>query len=49
MARRLQEMEINDGLSQEERDRLMAIETQDKELAKMLQERVRFTLYLQIS
>lgn len=44
LARRLQEMEINDGLSQEERDRLMAIEAQDKELAKMLQERVRFIL-----
>lgn len=33
-------MESHDGLSQEERDRMLAIEAQDKELAKMLQERV---------
>ncbi|XP_017491556.1 PREDICTED: putative uncharacterized protein DDB_G0282129, partial [Rhagoletis zephyria] len=41
LARRLQQMEANDGLTQEERDRLMAIEAQDKELAKMLQDRER--------
>ncbi|KAI9585818.1 hypothetical protein GQX74_001665 [Glossina fuscipes] len=40
LARRLQEMEVNDGLTQEERDRMLAIEAQDKELAKMLQERM---------
>ena len=40
LARRLQELEVHDGMSLEERDRLLAIEAQDKELAKMLQERV---------
>ncbi|XP_073825815.1 uncharacterized protein isoform X2 [Musca autumnalis] len=41
LARRLQEMEVSDGMSLEERDRMLAIEAQDKELAKMLQERER--------
>lgn len=40
LARRLQELEVHDGMSLEERDRMLAIEAQDKELAKMLQERV---------
>ncbi|XP_046805747.1 uncharacterized protein LOC111687849 isoform X3 [Lucilia cuprina] len=39
LARRLQELEVHDGMSLEERDRMLAIEAQDKELAKMLQER----------
>uniref|UniRef100_T1PC43 Coiled-coil domain-containing protein n=1 Tax=Musca domestica TaxID=7370 RepID=T1PC43_MUSDO len=39
LARRLQEMEVSDGMTLEERDRMLAIEAQDKELAKMLQER----------
>ncbi|XP_075152995.1 uncharacterized protein LOC142226724 isoform X3 [Haematobia irritans] len=39
LARRLQEMEVQDGMTLEERDRMLAIEAQDKELAKMLQER----------
>lgn len=33
-------MEVHDGMTLEERDRMLAIEAQDKELAKMLQERV---------
>lgn len=33
-------MEVSDGMTLEERDRMLAIEAQDKELAKMLQERV---------
>ncbi|XP_054742914.1 myb-like protein AA isoform X3 [Anastrepha obliqua] len=41
LARRLQQMEVNDGLTLEQRDRLLAIEAQDKELAKMLQDRER--------
>lgn len=41
MARRLQEQEGR-PLSVEDRDRLIAIETQDCELAKLLQEKVRF-------
>lgn len=44
LARRLQELEVHDGMSLEERDRLLAIEAQDKELAKMLQERVSQTI-----
>ncbi|XP_075152994.1 uncharacterized protein LOC142226724 isoform X2 [Haematobia irritans] len=43
LARRLQEMEVQDGMTLEERDRMLAIEAQDKELAKMLQERMDFT------
>lgn len=39
LARQLQELEGN-TLSQEEKDRLVAMEAQDKELARMLQERV---------
>ncbi|XP_061386908.1 uncharacterized protein LOC133321853 [Musca vetustissima] len=39
LARRLQELEVTDGMTLEERDRMLAIEAQDKELAKMLQER----------
>lgn len=39
MARQLQELEGN-TLTQEEKDRLVAMEAQDKELARMLQERV---------
>ncbi|XP_059220898.1 uncharacterized protein LOC106082456 isoform X2 [Stomoxys calcitrans] len=39
LARRLQELEVQDGMTLEERDRMLAIEAQDKELAKMLQER----------
>lgn len=41
LARRLQEQEGR-PLSVEDRDRLIAIETQDCELAKLLQEKVRF-------
>lgn len=40
LARRLQEQEGR-PLSVEDRDRLIAIETQDCELAKLLQEKVR--------
>lgn len=37
-------------MSQEEKDRMLAMEAQDKELAKMLQERVSFVyLYIVIS
>lgn len=43
MAKRLQEQEGR-PLSVEDRDRLIAIETQDGELAKLLQEKVRFTI-----
>lgn len=39
LARRLQEQE-GQPLSVEDRDRLIAIETQDSELAKLLQEKV---------
>ncbi|XP_043070500.1 mediator of RNA polymerase II transcription subunit 15 isoform X4 [Drosophila grimshawi] len=39
LARRLQAIESKDSVRQEQRDRLLAIEAQDKELAKMLQER----------
>lgn len=39
LARRLQEQLANDDLSQEEKDRMVALEAQDKELARMLQER----------
>lgn len=39
LARQLQELEGN-TMSQEEKDRLVAMEAQDKELARMLQERV---------
>jgi len=39
LAKRLQEQEGH-PLSVEDRDRLMAIETQDCELAKLLQEKV---------
>ncbi|KNC30001.1 hypothetical protein FF38_05505, partial [Lucilia cuprina] len=45
LARRLQELEVHDGMSLEERDRMLAIEAQDKELAKMLQERMDFTTW----
>lgn len=42
-ARQLQELEKGGiAVSQEEKDRMMAIEAQDKELAKMLQDRVSF-------
>lgn len=41
MAKRLQEQEGR-PMSIEDRDRLIAIETQDCELAKLLQEKVRF-------
>ncbi|XP_032580313.1 uncharacterized protein LOC6614553 isoform X8 [Drosophila sechellia] len=40
MARRLQAIESKDCVRQEHRDRLLAIEAQDKELAKMLQDRM---------
>lgn len=40
LARRLQAIESKDSALQEQRDRMLAIEAQDKELAKMLQERV---------
>lgn len=40
LARRLQAIESKDSVRQEQRDRMLAIEAQDKELAKMLQERV---------
>ncbi|EDX05376.1 GD21831 [Drosophila simulans] len=40
LARRLQAIESKDCVRQEHRDRLLAIEAQDKELAKMLQDRV---------
>lgn len=40
LARRLQAIESKDSVRQEIRDRMLAIEAQDKELAKMLQERV---------
>ncbi|KRG02760.1 homeotic protein female sterile isoform X5 [Drosophila mojavensis] len=39
LARRLQAIESKDSALQEQRDRMLAIEAQDKELAKMLQER----------
>ncbi|KPU73071.1 uncharacterized protein Dana_GF14843, isoform D [Drosophila ananassae] len=39
LARRLQAIESKDCVRQEHRDRMLAIEAQDKELAKMLQER----------
>jgi len=42
LAKRLQEQEGH-PMSIEDRDRLIAIETQDCELAKLLQEKVRFT------
>ncbi|XP_059220899.1 uncharacterized protein LOC106082456 isoform X3 [Stomoxys calcitrans] len=45
LARRLQELEVQDGMTLEERDRMLAIEAQDKELAKMLQERMDFTTW----
>ncbi|XP_058980546.1 uncharacterized protein LOC101893188 isoform X2 [Musca domestica] len=45
LARRLQEMEVSDGMTLEERDRMLAIEAQDKELAKMLQERMDYTTW----
>jgi len=41
LAKRLQEQERR-PMSIEDRDRLIAIETQDCELAKLLQEKVRF-------
>lgn len=41
LAKRLQEQEGR-PMSIEDRDRLIAIETQDCELAKLLQEKVRF-------
>lgn len=41
LAKRLQEQEER-PLSVEDRDRLIAIETQDCELAKLLQDKVRF-------
>ncbi|XP_043641666.1 basic-leucine zipper transcription factor A isoform X6 [Drosophila teissieri] len=40
LARRLQAIESKDCVRQEHRDRLLAIEAQDKELAKMLQDRM---------
>ncbi|KAH8282907.1 hypothetical protein KR054_010707, partial [Drosophila jambulina] len=40
LARRLQAIESKDCVRQEHRDRMLAIEAQDKELAKMLQDRV---------
>jgi len=43
LAKRLQEQEGR-PLSIEDRDRLIAIETQDCELAKFLQEKVRFVM-----
>lgn len=43
LAKRLQEQEGR-PLSVEDRDRLIAIETQDCELAKLLQEKVRFMI-----
>lgn len=42
LARQLQEEEGNSEESQVIRDRMLAIEAQDKELAKLLQERVSF-------
>jgi hypothetical protein len=41
LARRLQEQESEDNVSKLNRDRLLAIETQDKELARLLQEKER--------
>nr|XP_016945695.1 uncharacterized protein LOC108021468 isoform X6 [Drosophila suzukii] len=40
LARRLQAIESKECVGQEHRDRLLAIEAQDKELAKMLQDRM---------
>lgn len=47
MARQLQELEGkgHQTLSQEEKDRLVAMEAQDKELARMLQERVSHAIF----
>ncbi|XP_068150550.1 uncharacterized protein [Drosophila tropicalis] len=46
LARRLQAIESKDCVRQEHRDRMLAIEAQDKELAKMLQDRVSYNISL---